>query len=64
MAIDPYTRELLLADRFEDWVEEGRANLRRLYLTLLTELTGLHEEREEYDTTFEALQRVLAEEPT
>ena len=64
MAIDLYAGELLPGDRFEDWAEEGRANLRRLYLDLLTELAGLHEERGDHDRSVEALQNVVAEEPT
>jgi predicted ATPase/DNA-binding SARP family transcriptional activator/DNA-binding CsgD family transcriptional regulator len=63
-AIDLYAGELLPGDPFEDWAEEGRADLRRLYLDLLTELAGLHEERGEHDRAFEALQNVVAEEPT
>ena len=62
-AIDLYAGELLPGDRFEDWAEERRADLRRLYLALLTELAGLYEEREEYDRAAEALQNVVAEEP-
>ncbi len=62
-ALDLYAGELLPGDRFEDWAEERRADLRRLYLALLTELAGLYEEREEYDRAAEALQNVVAEEP-
>jgi len=64
MAIDLYAGELLPGDRFEEWAEEGRADLRRLYLDLLTELAGLYREQREYDLAVEALQRVVAEEPT
>jgi predicted ATPase/DNA-binding SARP family transcriptional activator/DNA-binding CsgD family transcriptional regulator len=62
MAIDLYAGELLPDDRYEEWAEEGRADLRRLYLTLLTELATLYEEQGEYDPAAEALQRLLAEE--
>jgi predicted ATPase/DNA-binding SARP family transcriptional activator/DNA-binding CsgD family transcriptional regulator len=64
LAIDLYAGELLPEDRFEDWAEDERANLRRTYLELLTELVRLYEERGEYNPAAEALQRVVAEEPT
>jgi predicted ATPase/DNA-binding SARP family transcriptional activator/DNA-binding CsgD family transcriptional regulator len=64
MATDLYAGELLPGDRFEEWAEEGRADLRRLYLDLLTELAGLYREQREYDRAVEALQKVVAEEPT
>ena len=64
MAIDLYAGELLPEDRFEEWAEEGRADLRRLYLDLLTELAGLYREQREYDRAVEMLQGVVAEEPT
>jgi predicted ATPase/DNA-binding SARP family transcriptional activator/DNA-binding CsgD family transcriptional regulator len=64
LAIDLYAGELLPEDRFEDWAEDERADLRRVYLELLTELAGLYEERGEYDPAAEVLQRVVAEEPT
>jgi DNA-binding SARP family transcriptional activator len=64
MAIDLYAGELLPEDRFEDWAEEERADLRRLYLDLLTELAGLYREQGEHDRAIEALQKVVAEEPT
>jgi predicted ATPase/DNA-binding SARP family transcriptional activator/DNA-binding CsgD family transcriptional regulator len=64
MAIDLYAGELLPEDRFEDWAEDERADLRRVYLELLTELARLYEERGEYDPAAEVLQRVVAEEPT
>ncbi|HET6884716.1 MAG TPA: BTAD domain-containing putative transcriptional regulator, partial [Rubrobacteraceae bacterium] len=64
LAIDLYAGELLPEDRFEDWADDERADLRRVYLELLTELAGLYEERGEYDPAAEVLQRVVAEEPT
>jgi len=64
MAIDLYAGELLPEDRFEDWVEDERADLRRLYLEILTELAGLYEARVEHESAAEALRRVVAEEPT
>jgi predicted ATPase/DNA-binding SARP family transcriptional activator/DNA-binding CsgD family transcriptional regulator len=63
MAIDLYAGELLPEDRFEDWAEDQRATLRRMYLKLLAELAGLYEVRGEYNPAAEALQRVVDEEP-
>jgi predicted ATPase/DNA-binding SARP family transcriptional activator/DNA-binding CsgD family transcriptional regulator len=63
-AIDLYAGELLPQDRYEPWAEERRAQLRGLYLSLLTELAALHEERGEYGPAVESLRRVVAEERT
>ncbi|MBA2782529.1 MAG: hypothetical protein H0T74_06350 [Rubrobacteraceae bacterium] len=63
-AIDLYSGELLPQDRYEPWVEQRRAELRGLYLSLLVELSGLYEERSEYGSAIEALSRVVAQEPT
>jgi len=63
-AIDLYSGELLPQDRYEPWVEQRRAELRGLYLSLLVELAGLYEEDKEYGSAIEALSRVVAEEPT
>ena len=62
-AIELYSGDLLPDDLYEDWAETRRADLRRLYLTLLAELAGLHEGRGEYGAAAEALQGVVAEEP-
>jgi DNA-binding SARP family transcriptional activator len=64
VAIDLFTGELLPRDRYEPWVEERRAELRRLYLSLLIELAGLYEERKEYGASIEASSRAVAEELT
>ena len=56
--------ELLPGDRYEDWTESRREGLRQTFLSLLAELSALHEERGEYGAAVEALQRVVAEEPT
>jgi hypothetical protein len=63
-AIELYARELLPDDRYEDWADNRRGQLRRLYFELLVELTGLYEERGEYGQAAEMLQRALSEEPT
>jgi DNA-binding SARP family transcriptional activator len=63
-AIDLYAGELLPEDRYEPWVEQGRAQLKELYLSLLLELAALYEEREEFGEAIEALGRAVAQEPT
>ena len=62
-ALDLYSGELLPQDRYEPWVEQRRAELRELYLSLLVELAALYEERGEYEPAIEALNRVVVEEP-
>src|SRR3954454_13511694 len=44
-AIDLYPGDLLPDDRYEEWAEGRREQLRRLYLDLLVELAKLHEGR-------------------
>ena len=63
-AIDLYAGELLPQDRYEHWVEERRAQLMELYLSLLLELGALLEERGEFGEAIEALGRVVAQDPT
>src|SRR5918994_7250583 len=63
-AIDLYAGELLPEDRYEPWVEERRAELQELYLSLLLELATLYEERKEFELSIEALSRVVAQEST
>src|SRR5215203_5575529 len=63
-AIDLYAGELLPEDRYEPWVQERRAQLRGLYLSLLLALATLYEERKEFELGIEALSRVVAVEPT
>ncbi|MGH3147698.1 MAG: BTAD domain-containing putative transcriptional regulator, partial [Rubrobacter sp.] len=62
-AIELYAGELLPGDRYEGWTENRREELRRLYLALLVEVAGIHEQREEYEKGVEALRRVVSEEP-
>jgi predicted ATPase/DNA-binding SARP family transcriptional activator/DNA-binding CsgD family transcriptional regulator len=63
-AIELYTGDLLPEDRYEEWAESRRQEVRRLYLSLLVELAGLCEERGEHKRGIEVLQRVVDEEPT
>src|SRR5215208_1067841 len=64
VAIDLYAGELLPGDRYEQWAEGRREELRRLYLALLLELATLHEEGGELDAGIEALLKAVAEDPT
>jgi predicted ATPase/DNA-binding CsgD family transcriptional regulator len=52
-----------LAGIYEPWAEERRAQLRGLYLSLLLEVAGIYEERNEYGEAIEALGKVVAEDP-
>jgi predicted ATPase/DNA-binding SARP family transcriptional activator/DNA-binding CsgD family transcriptional regulator len=63
-AIELYAGELLPDDRYEEWAESRRQELRGTFLSLLTELAGLCEERGEYGQAVETLQRALSEDPT
>src|SRR5918993_2246962 len=63
-ALELYGGELLPEDRYEEWAERRRGELRRNYLALLFELAGAYEERAEYDSAIEVLRKVVAEEPT
>jgi predicted ATPase/DNA-binding SARP family transcriptional activator/DNA-binding CsgD family transcriptional regulator len=62
-AIDLYTGELLPTDRYEDWADVPREQLRRTYSSLLSELAGLYEKRGEYERAVGTLQRIVASEP-
>jgi predicted ATPase/DNA-binding SARP family transcriptional activator/DNA-binding CsgD family transcriptional regulator len=64
VALELYAGELLPKDRYEEWAERRREELRNLYLALLLELARLYEERKEFGEAIETLGRVVAEEPT
>src|SRR5918998_1518659 len=55
-AIELYAGDLLPEDRYEEWAEGRRTELQRLYLTLLVEMAGLYEQRENLGGAIEALQ--------
>jgi predicted ATPase/DNA-binding SARP family transcriptional activator/DNA-binding CsgD family transcriptional regulator len=63
-ALDLYGGDLLPEDRYEEWAEGRREELRQLYLGLLIELAGLHEERDEPGLAIETLRKAMAKEPT
>ena len=62
-AIDLYAGDLLPEDRYEEWAEGRRENLRQLYLALLIELAGLYEERDEYEEAIEVLRKAILRSP-
>jgi len=62
--LDLYEGDLLPEDRYEEWTEGRRDELRHLYLALLVELAGLYEERHEHELAIEVLRKVTAEEST
>jgi predicted ATPase/DNA-binding SARP family transcriptional activator/DNA-binding CsgD family transcriptional regulator len=62
-ALDLYVGDLLPEDRYDEWVEKRRQELRRLYLALLVELAELYEEHGEHGRAIETLQRAVTEEP-
>jgi predicted ATPase/DNA-binding SARP family transcriptional activator/DNA-binding CsgD family transcriptional regulator len=62
-AIDLYMGDLLPEDRYEEWAEGRRNELRQLYLALLIDLAGLYEGREEYALAIEVLRKATTEEP-
>jgi predicted ATPase/DNA-binding SARP family transcriptional activator/DNA-binding CsgD family transcriptional regulator len=62
-AIELYAGELLPGDRYEEWTEGRREELRQLYLALHMEVAALYEEHGEYRKGIEALRRVVSEEP-
>jgi predicted ATPase/DNA-binding SARP family transcriptional activator/DNA-binding CsgD family transcriptional regulator/predicted negative regulator of RcsB-dependent stress response len=63
-ALDLHAGELLPEDRYEEWAEGRRSELRQLYLALVIELASVYEEREEYARAIEALGKVTSKEPT
>jgi predicted ATPase/DNA-binding SARP family transcriptional activator/DNA-binding CsgD family transcriptional regulator len=63
-AIHLYPGELLPEDRYDQWAETRRQELRSVFHSLLLELAELYEERGEYEAGIEALERAVSEEPT
>ena len=63
-AIDLYAGELLPEDRYEEWTESRRQELKRLYLSLLVESAALYEERGEYERGIEVLRKAVEKEHT
>ncbi|MDQ3965903.1 MAG: AAA family ATPase, partial [Actinomycetota bacterium] len=63
-AVELYAGDLLPEDRYEDWAEERREELKLTYLSLLVEMACLYEERGDVGAAIEALQEAVATEPT
>jgi predicted ATPase/DNA-binding SARP family transcriptional activator len=63
-ALDIYAGELLPTDRYEDWADDRRRELRDVYLALLVEVGHLYEKDGKLQLAIEALSRVVAVEPT
>jgi DNA-binding SARP family transcriptional activator len=63
-ALELYAGELLPEDRYEEWAESRREQLRRLYLSLFIELAVLYQERDEQGLAMGTLRKVTSEEPT
>jgi predicted ATPase/DNA-binding SARP family transcriptional activator/DNA-binding CsgD family transcriptional regulator len=63
-AIELFAGELLPENRYEEWAEGRRHELRQLYLTLHLELAGLYQDREEHVLAIETLRKAIKEEPT
>jgi DNA-binding SARP family transcriptional activator len=62
-AIELYAGDLLPGDRYEEWAETRREELRQLHLALLIELAGLYEERGEHEPAVDTLHRIATEDP-
>jgi predicted ATPase/DNA-binding SARP family transcriptional activator len=63
-ALSLYRGELLPEDRYEEWTIQRREAARQSYLTLLLKMAHLYEAREEFSQGIEALQRMLAADPS
>lgn len=63
-AAELYAGELLPGERYEEWAQERREELRQTYLSLLVELAELYEKSGERRVAIEALRRAVAESRT
>jgi len=61
-ALELYSGDLLPEDRYEEWAESRRQELKGEFLSLLVELANLYEARGEYGHAIETLKRTLKEE--
>jgi predicted ATPase/DNA-binding SARP family transcriptional activator len=62
-AVELYTGELLVEDRYESWVEPRRASLAELRLTLLVELAELESRVGDVAGAVESLRRAVSTDP-
>jgi predicted ATPase/DNA-binding SARP family transcriptional activator/DNA-binding CsgD family transcriptional regulator len=63
-AINLYAGDLLPEDRYEEWAEGRRQELRQTWLSLHVELARAYEERGEHEKGIQALHKAVSEEPT
>ncbi|HEX6708727.1 MAG TPA: BTAD domain-containing putative transcriptional regulator, partial [Rubrobacter sp.] len=63
-ALELYAGDLLPENRYEEWVETRRMELRETHLSLLVELSRLYEERGEVERAIEALGQMVRKDPT
>jgi predicted ATPase/DNA-binding SARP family transcriptional activator/DNA-binding CsgD family transcriptional regulator len=63
-ALETYGGELLPEDRYEEWTEVHRRELRALCLDLHVELAAVYEERGSYRQAIETLEQVVTGNPT
>ncbi|CAN5648810.1 hypothetical protein BH20ACT10_BH20ACT10_22330 [soil metagenome] len=62
-ALDMYAGDLLPEDRFEEWAERRRSELRATRMRLLMESAGIEEERGNLHAGIEALELAVGEDP-
>jgi predicted ATPase/DNA-binding SARP family transcriptional activator/DNA-binding CsgD family transcriptional regulator len=62
-ALRLYAGELLPEDRYEEWAEEPRTELRQIYLALLVEMAASCEERGDFGSAIDTLRQAVSEEP-
>ena len=62
-ALDLYSGDLLPRDRYEEWTEARREDLRRTHLALLFELANILEDRGQLEGAVEALQEIVSQKP-
>jgi predicted ATPase/DNA-binding SARP family transcriptional activator/DNA-binding CsgD family transcriptional regulator/Tfp pilus assembly protein PilF len=61
--INLYSGDLLPEDRYEDWAEDRRMELREKYLALLVEMANLCEAYGDLGSAIDALREVVSDEP-
>jgi predicted ATPase/DNA-binding SARP family transcriptional activator/DNA-binding CsgD family transcriptional regulator len=62
-ALNLYAGDLLPNDRYEEWAEDRRTELRQIYLALLVEMAALCEELGDLGSAIDALRQAVSEEP-
>jgi predicted ATPase/DNA-binding SARP family transcriptional activator/DNA-binding CsgD family transcriptional regulator len=62
-ALNLYAGDLLPEDRYEEWAEDRRTELREKYLALLGEMADLCEECGDPESAIDALREVVSNEP-